>query len=174
MTAQATRLALILFGAGAYLGLAVLGEGGFARFFSNPALETLAIILLAATLVTIFAGGNLASGVREDRSNRWTLAVFVVLSLADGYFPTLGDRLGLWIIGVQMGARDPARHANPAMDAFLRRSVDDYSRHSRTRRIEGPVFRTTYVQALQSDKWQIPEDPIWLPGGVGFLVNGGG
>jgi len=99
MRSQAIRLALIIVGASAYLGLAVLGEGGPSHFLSDPAVKSLAIVLLTATLIAFFAGGNVDSGVREDRSNRWVLSVFIVLTLADGYFPALCDRLGLWTLG---------------------------------------------------------------------------
>ena len=37
------RLILIVAGAAAYLGLAILGWGGFAAFFSHPALVALTI-----------------------------------------------------------------------------------------------------------------------------------
>jgi protein-S-isoprenylcysteine O-methyltransferase Ste14 len=99
MKSQAIRLALIIVGASAYLGLAVLGEGGRSQFLSDPAVTSLAIVLLGATFIAFFAGGHVGSGVREDRSNRWVLAVFIVLTLADGYFPALCDRLGLWRLG---------------------------------------------------------------------------
>ena len=41
--AMPVRLALIVVGTAAYLGLAVLGWGGFAAFFSHPALIALAV-----------------------------------------------------------------------------------------------------------------------------------
>ena len=41
------RLTLIVVGTAAYLGLAVLGWGGFAAFFSHPALIALAVVLFA-------------------------------------------------------------------------------------------------------------------------------
>jgi hypothetical protein len=69
------RLALITMVATlAYLGLAVLGWGGFAAFFSHPPLIALAITLLVLSGVAIFSGRNLSSGVREDHANRWALA----------------------------------------------------------------------------------------------------
>ena len=40
------RLILIVAGTAAYLGLAILGWGGFAAFFSHPALIALAIVTL--------------------------------------------------------------------------------------------------------------------------------
>ena len=70
------RLALIALSTAAYLGLAILGWGGSAAFFSHPPLVALAIVLFALAGVSLFAGGNLSSGVREDRGNRWVLAAF--------------------------------------------------------------------------------------------------
>lgn len=69
------RVPLIAVGAAAYLGLPVLGWGGFAPLFSHPALIALAVGLAALTGVSFFAGGNLSPGVREDRGNRWVLVV---------------------------------------------------------------------------------------------------
>jgi hypothetical protein len=60
----------------AYLGLAVLGWGGFAAFFSHPALIALAITLFVLSGVALFSGGNLSPGVREDRANRWVIVAF--------------------------------------------------------------------------------------------------
>jgi hypothetical protein len=57
----------------AYLGLAILAWGGFAAFFSHPALIALAITLLVLSGVAVFSGGNLSPGVREDRANRWVM-----------------------------------------------------------------------------------------------------
>jgi hypothetical protein len=64
------RLALVLLGTAAYLGLAILGRGGFEPFFSRPPLSALAVVFLAIFAVASFAGGNLSTGTREDRSNR--------------------------------------------------------------------------------------------------------
>ena len=44
----------------AYLGLAILGWGGFAAFFSHPALIALAIALSVLSGVALFSGGNLS------------------------------------------------------------------------------------------------------------------
>ena len=64
---------LIVVGTAAYLGLAVLGWGGFAAFFSHPALIALTVALFALSGAALFAGGNLSPGVREDRGNRWVI-----------------------------------------------------------------------------------------------------
>ena len=93
------RLIIILAGTAAYLGLAVLGEGGFAAFFSNKALVALAIALFALAIIAAFAGGNVSPGVREDRSNRWVIAALGLLGLLAGYLPAYSDRVGFFIIG---------------------------------------------------------------------------
>jgi len=92
------RLTLIIGGTTAYLGLAVLGRGGFAAFFSHPALTALAIALFALSGAALFAGGNLSSGEREDRSNRWVLVAFGLIGLLDGYLPANTDRREFWTL----------------------------------------------------------------------------
>ncbi len=82
----------------AYLGLAVLGAGGFAAFFSQPALIGLAVVLAALGVASFFAGGNLSSGEREDRSNRWVIPVFGALGLVLAYLPAYTDRIDFWTI----------------------------------------------------------------------------
>ena len=79
-----------------YLGLAVLGWGGFAAFFSHPALSVVAIVTLLLSVVTIFSRVNLSSGEREDRDNRWVIAALVIIGLVQAYLPAYTDRKGFW------------------------------------------------------------------------------
>lgn len=79
--------------------LAILGWGSFAAFFAHPALIALAIATALLLVVSFFVGGNLSTGQQEDRSNRWVLAVFMVISLLMAYLPALTDRKGFWTIG---------------------------------------------------------------------------
>ena len=81
-----------------YLGLAVLGLGGFAAFFSHPALVVIALSTLVMSVVALFTEGNLSSGVREDRANRWVLPVFGLIGLLSAFLPAYTDRLDLWTI----------------------------------------------------------------------------
>ena len=81
-----------------YLGLAVLGAGGFAAFFSRPPLIAVAIITFALSAAALFTQGNLSSGEREDRGNRWVLAAFAVIGLAAAYLPAYTDRKEFWTI----------------------------------------------------------------------------
>jgi protein-S-isoprenylcysteine O-methyltransferase Ste14 len=95
----ANRLTLVIVGVAVYYGLAVVGEGGFGRFFSHPALFALAVAVLTMSGVALFAGGNLSPGEREDRGNRWVLAAFTLIGLLDGYLPAFTDRHEFWVIG---------------------------------------------------------------------------
>jgi protein-S-isoprenylcysteine O-methyltransferase Ste14 len=81
-----------------YLGLAVLGGGGFAAFFSHPALIALTIALFAISGAVLFSSGNLSSGEREDRANRWVLPVFALIGLLSAYLPAYTDRIGFWTL----------------------------------------------------------------------------
>jgi protein-S-isoprenylcysteine O-methyltransferase Ste14 len=92
------RFLFSIVGSALYLGLAVLGSGGFAAFFSNPARTALAVVTLLIGVAAFFAGGSLSSGVREDRSNRWVIAALGVLGLVAGYLPALTDRINFWTI----------------------------------------------------------------------------
>jgi hypothetical protein len=64
------RSFLIIVGTAAYLGLAVMGGGGLAAFFSQPVLIALVVVLGILAGASFFVGGNLSPGVREDRGNR--------------------------------------------------------------------------------------------------------
>jgi protein-S-isoprenylcysteine O-methyltransferase Ste14 len=92
------RLLLVLAGTAVYLGLAVVGWNGISAFFANPARVALAAVLLAMSVVALFAGGNISPGVREDRSNRWVITAFSLLGLLDGYVPAYTDRVEFWTI----------------------------------------------------------------------------
>jgi protein-S-isoprenylcysteine O-methyltransferase Ste14 len=98
MMPTSARFLLSIVGSLAYLGLAVLGWGGFAAFFANPARTALAVATLLVGVAAFFAGGNVSRGVREDRSNRWVIAVLSVIGLVAGYLPALTDRLDFWTI----------------------------------------------------------------------------
>jgi protein-S-isoprenylcysteine O-methyltransferase Ste14 len=83
----------------AYLALAVVGLGGLAAFFSHPPLVVIAFATLVMAIVSLFSEGNLSSGEREDRANRWVLPVFGVLGLLSGYLPAYTDRIDFWTFG---------------------------------------------------------------------------
>jgi len=80
------------------LGLAVLGWGGFAGFFSHSSLVALAATTILMAGVSLFSSGNLSAGEREDRGNRWVLVAFGVLAVLLAYVPAYTDRHDLCTI----------------------------------------------------------------------------
>jgi protein-S-isoprenylcysteine O-methyltransferase Ste14 len=81
-----------------FLGLAILGRGGFAAFFVHPALTTLAITTIGLAGVALFSRGNLSPGEREDRGNRWVLIAFALIGLLAAYLPAYTDRKEVWTL----------------------------------------------------------------------------
>ena len=75
-----------------FLALAILGWGGPAAFFSHPALIALTIAVFAMAGAAAFSPGNLSAGEREDRSNRWVIAVFAAIGVLAAYLPAYTDR----------------------------------------------------------------------------------
>jgi protein-S-isoprenylcysteine O-methyltransferase Ste14 len=87
-----------LVGTVVFLGLAILGRGGFAAFFVHPALTTLAITTIGLVGVALFSRGNLSPGEREDRGNRWVLIAFALIGLLAAYLPAYTDRKEVWTL----------------------------------------------------------------------------
>jgi protein-S-isoprenylcysteine O-methyltransferase Ste14 len=58
----------------------------------------LAIVLVVLSGAALFTSGNLSSGEREDRSNRWVLVAFALVGLLAAYLPAYTDRTGFWIL----------------------------------------------------------------------------
>ncbi|HEY6604240.1 MAG TPA: isoprenylcysteine carboxylmethyltransferase family protein [Xanthobacteraceae bacterium] len=98
MTPTPKLAAFAIAGSLAYLGLAILGRGGFAAFFSHASLIALAIVLFVLTGVALFSGGNLSPGEREDRGNRWVLTAFGLIGLLLAYLPAYTDRTDFWTL----------------------------------------------------------------------------
>jgi len=98
LATPSARLTMIVGATAVFLGLAVLGWGGFSAFFSHPALTALALVTFVISAAAYFAGGNLSTGEREDRANRWVIAAFAVIGLLFAYLPAWTDRHELWTI----------------------------------------------------------------------------
>jgi protein-S-isoprenylcysteine O-methyltransferase Ste14 len=98
MVMTSVRVTLVLLGTAAYLGLAILGWGGWTAFFAHPARVALAVVLFVLAGVSLFAGGNLSSGVREDRGNRWIIAAVALLGLLAASLPAYTDRQDFWTL----------------------------------------------------------------------------
>ncbi len=82
----------------AYLGLAILGWGGFAAFFSHSPLIVLILALFALSGVALFSRVNLSPGEREDRANRWVIWALLSIGLLDAYLPAYTDRHDFWTL----------------------------------------------------------------------------
>lgn len=92
--APSLRLAITaVLGTSAFLALAILGWGGLQPFFSHAPLAAITVVTAVLTVAAMFTAGNLSSGVREDRSNRWVLAAFAIFGLLIGWLPAFTDRL---------------------------------------------------------------------------------
>lgn len=92
MRSSAARIALVVVGVLVFFLPAILVEGGFGAFFSNPALAALAAVSLAMFIAALFAGGNISPGVQEDRTNRWILIPFTILGVLAAVVPAWCDR----------------------------------------------------------------------------------
>lgn len=79
-------------------GLAIAGWGGWHAFFAHPALRALAWVTVGLATLAIPSGGGISSGEKEDRSNRWVLAVISVIALLMAYFSAYTDRVGFWTL----------------------------------------------------------------------------
>ena len=98
MMMTSVRVTLVLGGTAAYLGLAILGWGGWPAFFSHPARVALAVVLAVLAGVSLCADSNLSPGLREDRGNRWVIVALALLGLLDASLPAYTDRKAFWTI----------------------------------------------------------------------------
>jgi protein-S-isoprenylcysteine O-methyltransferase Ste14 len=77
-------------------GLAIAGYGGWTAFFRQRAFRALAVVTLVLVVGSMFSGGGLSSGEKEDRGNRWVLAAFSVIAVLMAFFSAYTDRIGFW------------------------------------------------------------------------------
>jgi len=98
MISWSAKLVMIALGTAGYLALAVIGWGGLVPFCAHPARVALVVVSVALAVVAAFVGGNLSSGVREDRGNRWVIPALGVLGLLSAWLPAYTDRIGFWTI----------------------------------------------------------------------------
>ncbi len=94
-----SALPLTLVSTAAFLGLAIIGEGGASQFFSHPPLIALTLVTVALAAAALFTEGHIGSGVRENRENRWVIGAFAVLGFADAYVPAFTDRIDFLTFG---------------------------------------------------------------------------
>jgi protein-S-isoprenylcysteine O-methyltransferase Ste14 len=82
-----------------FLGLAIVGRGGWNAFFAVPALRAITGATVLLVIAGLFTEISLSSGKREDAANRWVLWVFSVVGLALSFFPAYTDRVNFWTFG---------------------------------------------------------------------------
>jgi len=92
MVMTLVRVTLVLGGTAAYVGLAILGWGGWPAFFSHPARGALAVALAVLAGISLCADGNLRPGLREDRGNCWVIGALALLGLLAASLPAYTDR----------------------------------------------------------------------------------
>jgi protein-S-isoprenylcysteine O-methyltransferase Ste14 len=85
-------------GMAVYAGVAILGGGGLATFFAEAARIVLVMVLAALSVASLFTEGSLSPGVREDRRNRWVLAVFGLIGILSAWLPAYTERIDFWTI----------------------------------------------------------------------------
>jgi protein-S-isoprenylcysteine O-methyltransferase Ste14 len=90
---------LTLVGSLFYIGIAILGWGGFSAFFSDPARIAAAIVVFAMAVASLFSGANMSTGEQEDRGNRWVVAALGVIGLLSAYLPAYAERMEFWTFG---------------------------------------------------------------------------
>jgi protein-S-isoprenylcysteine O-methyltransferase Ste14 len=93
------RVLVILATVGVTWSLAILGWGGAAALFAHPALVGMAVLNLALAALAGFSEGGLRAGAQEDRSNRWVLSAFTLLTVLDCYLAARTDRMDVLTFG---------------------------------------------------------------------------
>jgi protein-S-isoprenylcysteine O-methyltransferase Ste14 len=78
--------------------LAIAGWGGWSRFFAHRPFRALALTTVVLSALAIPSGGDLSTGEKEDRSNRWVLRAFGVISVLMAFFSSYTDRIGFWTL----------------------------------------------------------------------------
>ena len=95
-----SRLAVVtVLSLAAFLGLAIAGAGGPARFFSHPPLIAMTAVTIALGVAGLFSEGHIGAGVKEDRSNRWVIAALGVLGVLGACLPAYTDRIDFLTLG---------------------------------------------------------------------------
>jgi protein-S-isoprenylcysteine O-methyltransferase Ste14 len=81
-----------------YIGLAILGWGGWSAFMAHPARVGIVVTIVVASIVAVFTHGNLSGGRREDTQNRWIFVPIFVLGFTLAWLPAYTDRHEFWTL----------------------------------------------------------------------------
>ena len=82
-----------------FLCCAVAAEGGYTAFFGDPALVAFFLITAALLAAASVSQGNIRSGLREDRGNRWVLPLFFVFGFGSVIAALACDRPDIGTFG---------------------------------------------------------------------------
>ena len=99
MNSAVRRAFLIALGPIGFFCVTVAAFGSVAGFFAHPARVTLSVLFIAFTVTAAFSQGNLSTGRREDRGNRWVIPALGVIGLADVALPPWCDRTDILTFG---------------------------------------------------------------------------
>lgn len=79
--------------------LAALGWGGFRAFLAHSQFVALLVITALLMMASPISSGNVSSGIKEDRANRWVIPALTVVGFLLAFFPAYTDRLGVLVFG---------------------------------------------------------------------------
>jgi protein-S-isoprenylcysteine O-methyltransferase Ste14 len=92
------RLALIVVSSVIFFGLSIFAYGGLGPFLAQAALVAVMAVTAVAAVASLFTAGNVSTGVREDRGNRWVLSAFTLLGVLLALLPPYADSHDVWIV----------------------------------------------------------------------------
>ena len=58
----------------------------------------MAVATVAMVVAALFSSGNLSTGEREDRSNRWIIGAVGLIGLLSAWLPAYTDRKEFWVL----------------------------------------------------------------------------
>ncbi|MDR3496551.1 MAG: isoprenylcysteine carboxylmethyltransferase family protein [Ancalomicrobiaceae bacterium] len=93
------RSVFIVLGPIVYLGITIAAYGAPLAFFADPARLAATVVFVALMLAATFTEGNLSTGRREDRGNRWVIPALGVIGLLGCILPAWSDRADVWTFG---------------------------------------------------------------------------
>lgn len=79
-------------------GLAIAGWDGWDAFFQHNAFRAPLVVTAVLLVISVFSGGGISPGEKEDRGTRWVLAAFTGIALGMSYFSAYSDRMGFWTL----------------------------------------------------------------------------
>ncbi len=98
MNAKMKLIAVTAVGTVVQFSLAIWARGGWQAFVAHKALVGLACVTAGMMIVAPMTSGNLNTGIKEDRGNRWVLKAFALIAIVNAFLPAYTDRKDFWTI----------------------------------------------------------------------------